>query len=261
MKKMLCGLIAAVFAMFTGPVAAGTTQTIIHVRGTVILQPLFAAAAKKYMQAHPDVTIDAKGTSSGEGMAAIKAGSADIAGADIRVDDGDLTQTPMALAGLAFIVGPGTGVTNLTQAQIVQIFSGKITNWNQVGGNNLPIAIMERSVGGGTRFIFEQTVAKTTIPVRDYPNPDKMAEICNTTPGCLSYVASHFVEVAHSTAISYNGVAPTDENIANGSYTFVGHETAYSAKPQSAAQADFLKFVLSDTSDYPAAGLIPPATH
>ena len=261
MKTVWCGVIAVIFAMVCGPVAADTTNTIIRVRGTVILQPLFAAAAVKYMRAHPNVTIDAKGTSSGEGMASINAGRADIAGADVHIGNSDLTETPMALAGVAFIVGPGTGVTNLTQDQVAKIFSGKITNWSQVGGNNLPIVIMERAVGGGTRFIFEQTIAKTTIPVQEYPNPNKMAAICNTTRGCLSYVASYFVSVAHSTAISYNGVAPTDGNIANGTYTFVGHETAYSAKPVKPEQADFLNFVLSDTSDYPAAGLIPPARH
>jgi phosphate transport system substrate-binding protein len=261
MKTIGCGLVALFFIAAFGTAGADathTTLTTIRVRGTVILQPLFAAAAKKYMAAHPNVAIDAKGTSSGRGMASIKAGTTDIAGADIQLDEPDLTVTPMALAGVAFIVGPGTGATNLTQAQVVKIFSGKITNWDQVGGKNLPIVIMERAVGGGTRFIFEQTVAKTTIPVQNYPNPDKMAAICNKTPGCLSYVASYFVNVAHSTSISYNGVAPTDANIANGTYTFVGHETAYSAKPASAQQADFLHFVLSDTGDYPAAGLIPP---
>lgn len=259
MKPILCGLIAAIFAISCGPVSADTAHTVIRVRGSIVLQPLFVAAAAKYMQAHPDVTIDIKGTSSGEGIASIKAGTADITGADVRIDDSDLTETPMALSGVAFIVGPGTGVTNLTQAQVAQIYSGKITDWSQVGGNHLPIVLMERAVGGGTRFIFEQTVAKTTTPVHDYESPPEMAGVCNKTPGCLSYVATHVVSVAHATPISYNGVAPTDENIANGTYTFVGHETAYSAKPMSAAQADFLHFVLSDVSDYSPAGLIPPA--
>jgi phosphate transport system substrate-binding protein len=250
-------LIAAVLC---GSAAFADTaqRTTIRVQGTVILQPLFAAAAKRYMQLHPNVTVIVQGTSSGAGISALKDGSADIAGADVHMDMPDFTETRMALSGLAFIVGPGTGVTNITQDQAVKIFSGKITNWRQLGGNDLPIVLMERAVGGGTRFIFEQTVAKTTVPVQNYPDPSKMAEVVNRTPGALSYVAAYFVQQAHSTAISYNGIAPTDANIADGTYQFVGHETAYSAKPPNADLMAFLEFVRTDTGDFPAAGLIPP---
>jgi phosphate transport system substrate-binding protein len=249
-------------AVFTAasPVAYAKAQgqVQINVAGTTNLQPLLAQAAKNYMAAHPGVAINVTGTSSGEGIAALKAGSIDVAASDVDARDPDtLIDASIGVVGFAFVTGPNTGVTNLTRAQIVKIFDGTITNWKQVGGNDLPIVPIERQIGAGTRFIFEQTVAKTHIPVKVINNAKDVVAAVATTPGALSYVATYYLKDTKVAPLTYNGVAPTTENIVSGKYEFRGIEHLYTSKTPRAEVSDFVNYVKNAKDLLEAYGVTP----
>ncbi len=251
--------IAIVFscpAAFAAPAIAQTAPP-IRIAGTTNLQPLLTQAAKDYMVAHPGVTIEVSATSSGEGVAALKAGSIDVAASDVDARDSDLGDSTIGRIGFAFITGSNSGVTNLTRSQLQQIFSGKITNWSGAGGANQPIVLIERQIGSGTRYIFEQTVAKTLIPVKVINNAKDVVGAVDGTPGALSYVATYYLEGSGLTPLTYDGVAPTNANIASGTYAFRATEHLYTSKQPPAGVADFVNYVKSSPDLLQKYGIVP----
>ncbi len=218
----------------------------ITVRGTTNLAPMVAAAAADYQKANPGVTIDVKGDSSGAGIAALKDKSADVAMSDVAVNDADFNDAILGVVGFAFVVNPDVGVKNLTRGMLQDIFSGKITNWKAIGGNDRKIVLIGRQIGTGTRFVFEDKVAKTGIPITIEPNAKAVVEAVAQTSGSLGYLASGFIGDNKNLVVSYEGVMPTPENIRNHTYSFSTDEHLYMLKTGSPATATFIQYVKND---------------
>ncbi|MGC2130778.1 MAG: substrate-binding domain-containing protein [Candidatus Aquilonibacter sp.] len=226
---------------------AGAGQA-INVGGTTNLAPLVAKAATEYQSAHPGVTISVKGTSSGAGIASLKDHQVDIAMSDVAVNDSDLADTVLGVVGFAFVVNPDVGVKNLTRDELMGIFSGKTTNWKQIGGNDRKIVIIGREIGTGTRFVFEDKVAKTLIPIKVAKNAVAVAEEVAATSGAVGYIASGFIGDHQNMVVSYNGVQPTPDNIRNHLYSFSTDEHLYTWKNADAGVTAFVQYVKGDAS-------------
>jgi phosphate transport system substrate-binding protein len=239
-------------AALTLPVGAAQAIT---VRGTTNLAPMVAAAAADYQKANPGVTIDVKGNSSGAGIAALKGNAADVAMSDVAVNDDDFSDTVLGVVGFAFVANPDTGVKNLTREELIDIFSGKITNWKAVGGNDRKIVLIGREIGTGTRFVFEDKVAKTTIPIRIESNATNVLNAVAATPGSLGYAATGFIDGHQDLVITYQGVAPTPENIRNHTYAFATDEHLYTLKTASAGVGAFVQYVKNDAALLKANGV------
>ena len=241
-----------VAASLTLPVGAAQNLT---VRGTTNLAPLVASAAADYQKANPGVTIDVKGNSSGAGIAALKDKSADIAMSDVAVNDADFNDTILGVVGFAFVVNPDVGVKNLTRGELQDIFAGKITNWKAIGGNDRKIVLIGREIGTGTRFVFEDKVAKTQIPITIEKNAKAVVDAVAQTSGSLGYLASGFIDGHQNLVVSYEGVMPTPENIRNHTYSFSTDEHLYMLKGGSAAAAAFIQYVKNDAAVLKANGV------
>ncbi|HUN28540.1 MAG TPA: substrate-binding domain-containing protein [Alphaproteobacteria bacterium] len=220
----------------------------IKVGGTTNLAPLVAKAATAYQGAHPGVTISVKGTSSGAGIASLKDHQVDVAMSDVAVNDDDLADTVLGVVGFAFVVNPDVGIKNLTRDELTGIFSGKTTNWKQIGGNDRKIVIIGREIGTGTRFVFEDKVAKTLIPIKVAKNAVAVAEQVAATSGALGYIASGFIGDHQNMVVSYNGVEPTPDNIRNHLYSFATDEHLYTWKNADAGITAFVQYVKADTA-------------
>ena len=143
------------------PAAAATISCVtgsITASGSTALQPLVDAAAKKYDAACPGATITVNGGGSGTGLTQVSSGG-------VQIGDSDVTaESKLAAADAAKLVdhivtNPDvTGVTNLTTQQNIDIWTGKDTNWNQVGGPDLPIVLIFRPASSGTRSTFKKLV-------------------------------------------------------------------------------------------------------
>jgi phosphate transport system substrate-binding protein len=234
------------------PVAAA--QTIV-VRGTTNLAPLVAIAATDYQKANPGVTLDVKGNSSGAGIAALKDNSADVAMSDVAVNDADFTDTTLGVVGFAFVVNPDAGVKNLTRGELQDIFSGKITNWKSIGGNDKKIVLIGREIGTGTRFVFEDKVAKTRIPIQVAPNATAVIKAVAATSGALGYAATGFIGNRSDLVVTYEGVMPTPDNIRNHLYSFATDEHLYTLKTAPAAVTAFVQYVKNDANLLKANGV------
>lgn len=235
---MTLAMAAALFA----PALAQVTP--LKVEGTTNLTPLLTKAATAYEAANPGAQIAVRGTSSGAGIAALHDGSIDVAASDIAVGTPGFVDTTLGVVGFAFVANPAAGVKNLTRAQLIKIFAGQIRNWKQVGGNDCPIAIVSRDIGTGTRLVLEEKVAKTLIPTQVVGNADLVIKAVDSTKGAIGYVASYFVGKRTDLVVTYNGVAPTPDNIRTHAYAFSTDEHLYvqpTGKPAARAFVDYVR--------------------
>jgi phosphate transport system substrate-binding protein len=165
------------------PQVPAIADTTIRVGGSTNITPPLAKMAPAYQAAHSGITLSVTGSSSGQGIAALKAGTLDVACSDVAVDDPAFDNTTVGVMGIAFVVGSGAGVKNLTRTQVQGIYSGKITNWKQIGGNDLAIVPFSRPLGAGTRFVFEMTVAKTLTDMKEQKDATSVVNAVAAIPG------------------------------------------------------------------------------
>lgn len=250
------GLIAALTACGSGggsnSSSAQKSTASITVAGSTALLPLVKQAAVDYENAHPDVKISVSGGGSMTGITQAAQKGVDIGDSDIpAVGQPALVDHNVAVVYFGIVVNPAVNVKNLTTAQIRGIFTGKITNWNQVGGANQKITIINRPASSGTRAVFVQKVLGGVQPLQSGLTQDSsgtVASMVAQTPGAASYLAMGYVHSAQQTAVSIDGVAPTPANVENGKYPYWSYEHMLTNGQPSAAVASFIDYVKNDTS-------------
>jgi phosphate transport system substrate-binding protein len=229
--------------------------TAIRVEGTLNQTAALQKIATAYQAAHPDRAITVKGTNSGEGVAALHAGTIDVAASDIAVDYPEFVDTTIGVLGVAIVAGPHTGVKNITRAQLIGMYSGKITNWKQIGGDDQAVVAFGRAIGTGTRLLFEQKVAKVEIPTQDPVSPAEFVHDIASTPGAIGYVATQFMADHPELVLAYNGVTPTPESIRDHLYAVSTDEHLYTRKDGPALAPDFVTFVTTQRALLAASGI------
>ncbi len=238
------------------PLAPAYADTTIRVGGSTNITPPLAKMAPAYQATHPGTTLSIVGSSSGQGIAALRAGTLDIACADVAVDDSSFDDTVVGVIGIAFVVGSGAGVKNLTRDQVAGIYSGKITNWKQIGGNDLAIVPFSRPLGAGTRFIFETSVAKTLIDMKEQKDATAVVNAVSETPGGVGYASVNYLGDHQNLVVSYEGVAPTDQTIAAHSYKFSADEHIYTLKSASPEVKAFVAYAVTQRAIFKAGGIV-----
>lgn len=154
-------LIALLILAGCGQTAEPNKKTISSA-GATSLQPLVKAAAEEFMDKHTDVQINISGGGSMTGLNNVANGSIDIGNSDVVVtaelQDKGLVDHQVCVAPFLIIVNKDVTVDNLTKAQLSDIFTGKITNWKEVGGNDQKISIIGRAASSGTRMTVKNII-------------------------------------------------------------------------------------------------------
>ncbi|MGZ3496699.1 MAG: phosphate ABC transporter substrate-binding protein [Vulcanimicrobiaceae bacterium] len=224
----------------------------VTIAGSTALLPLVKQAAVDYQASHPDVKISVSGGGSRVGITQAAQGGVQIGDSDIPApDQPDLVDHKVAVVPFAVVVNPEAGVKNLTVQQIRDIFSGKVTNWKQVGGANLKITIVNRPRSSGTRAVFVQKIMGGTQPTESGLTQDSsgtVATIVAQTPGATSYLAMGYVKPDRITPVSIDGVPPTDDNVKSGKYPFWSYEHMLTKGQPPKEVADFIDYVSKDKS-------------
>ncbi|MDR0199287.1 MAG: phosphate ABC transporter substrate-binding protein [Streptococcaceae bacterium] len=275
-KKVLVGLVAG--AALIGLAACGnstssTTSSSANLSGKIVaggstaLQPLAQAASTEFMAKNPNVQITVQGGGSGTGLTQVSSGSFQIGNSDIfaeqksGIDASKLTDNKVAVVGDAAIVNSKNGVSNLTKAQLTDIFTGKVTNWSQVGGSNEKITVIGRTAGSGTRVTFDNTALGGDSELSTEATQDasgSVTKLVAQTPGAISYVAFSYTSDSGIKALKLDGVAPTYANVETNAYPVWSYEHMYTlASKTTAADKAFIKFLASDTADLKKLGYIP----
>ena len=222
----------AVLALFPAGMArsagldnfAGLSGTLDIAGGTAHI-PVMKEAAKRIMQANPEIRITVAGGGSGVGVQKVGEGLVQIGNTGRALKEGEiekygLVSRPFAIDGVAAVVNPANPVGGLSKEQLSKIYSGEITNWKDVGGADASISLYMREDGSGTRETFE------TLAIADGAVSAK-SNVVNSTGAMKTAVAQDenaigYVGIGHLDdsikALVLDGMTPSQENAKNGSY-------------------------------------------
>lgn len=152
----------------------------------------------------------------------------------------------VAVVGVVPIANKSAGVSNLSKQQLSDIFTGKITNWKQVGGKNQTITVINRSKGSGTRGTFEGLVlnGKKPIQAQEQDSNGTVRKIVSSTPGTISYISFQYANDENIQKLSIDGIKPTNKNVETNRWQLWSYEHIYTkGKPNKNVQK-FIDYML-----------------
>lgn len=256
-NKMM--MVAAGFAALTIPAVAGVT-----LKGSDTILPLAQALAEQYQASHKNADVSVTGGGSGVGITALVNGNTDIADASRPIQPKEYDQakakgfipkaTRVAKDGICVITNKSTGVNELTMKQIGGIYSGRISNWKEVGGPNLRIVVVGRDSSSGTYGFFKDTL----FPGQPYrsdmlamPSNNAIAQVVSRDAGAIGYIGLAYYEKwsgkvkAVAVKEGAKAILPSTGTVSDGSYPLFRYLFMVTRGSASGEVADFLKFAQS----------------
>ncbi|HEX7150559.1 MAG TPA: phosphate ABC transporter substrate-binding protein [Thermoanaerobaculia bacterium] len=247
----------------TGGAAAGGNRKAITIKGSDTMVILGQRFAEEYMKKNPGVVVQVNGGGSGTGIAALINGTVDLAQSSRPMKDKEkqdvetkrgatLTETAVALDALAVFVHANNPVKELSIQQLSDIYTGKVRNWNQIGGGNAPIVLYGRENSSGTYEYFkEHVLAKADFAPRVQTLAGTAAVInaVSKDPNGIGYGGIAYSQGVRAIAVKKDaatpGVEPKEATVADGSYPISRKLFFYWV---SNASADLQQFVQWSTS-------------
>jgi phosphate transport system substrate-binding protein len=258
---MVLGVLGA-----SSSLAAGNS---IQIKGSDTMVNLGQAWAEAYMGKHPDAFVAVTGGGSGTGIAALLSGTCDIAESSRSIKKEEINQAKakgimptefiVGLDGLAVVVNPANPVGQLTIDQLADIFTGKIKNWKEVGGRDLPIVLLSREVNSGTHVYFKENVlrkgdAKSTVEFAPeallMSSSQAIADEIAQNTGAIGYYGMGYINktqkpvaLAKDSAGPY--YTPTLDNVVSKKYYISRPLIFYTNGEPKGALKDIIDFVFS----------------
>lgn len=236
MKKLLSAITAAVLTAgilagcgtekpsepSAAPSAAAKAQSTVSTDGSTSMEKVIGYLSEAYMEENKNVKITYNPTGSGAGIQAVSEGRCDIGLSSRNLKDEEkqtLTETVVAIDGIAVIVNPANTISDLTVEQIKQIYTGEITNWKDAGGSDAPIVLIGREAASGTRDGFESitgTKEKCQYAQELTSTGDVIQSVAGN-PNAIGYASLASVSDKVK-VLQVEGVAPSKATIQDGSY-------------------------------------------
>lgn len=253
MKKVLFASILAATSMLAA-------QTII---GSDTVLPLSQQQAEAFMKANKGTKVTVTGGGSGVGINSLISGTTDIAQSSRKIkfderkkitDSGTkVAEVIVAYDALAVIVHPSNKATNLTREQLEGIFTGKITNWKEVGGADLKIVPYSRETSSGTYEFFKEEVLKKkdyVAGIMSMPATGAIVQSISQTPGAIGYIGLGYLDKrVKAVKVSYDEgktfVEPSVANAKNETYPIVRPLIYYYTESKQGAVKPFIDYSLS----------------
>ena len=223
MKKILTMMMVAVLAlsMLAGCGSNKTTGS-VATDGSTSMEKVIGALGEAF-QNDTGISFTYNTTGSGSGIKAVQEGRCDIglSSRDLKAEEKEagLSGTVLAYDGIAVIVNPENSVADLSVETIAKIYTGEITNWSEVGGNDVEIVLIGREAGSGTRDGFE-SITDTEDACQYRQELTSTGDVITTVsqnPGAIGYASVASVKDTVK-AVTVDGVAPTEATIKDGSY-------------------------------------------
>ena len=278
MKKVVFSIFLLLFALLSGCDQASRTtpsgtqasqiSTIVN-KGSDTIVNLALAWAEKYQQLRPNVEISVTGGGSGTGIAALINGTVDIANASRQIKPEEIQQAKkngenpvefvVARDAIAIIVNPENPINQLTIQQLSDIYSGKINNWNEVGGEDRIIVRLSRETNSGTHVFFLENVIRLGDPNNKtlfssdtllLPSSEGITAETRDNPNVigydgLGYVTSDVKVIAVGTDPSGPFVLPSADTVNNGQYPIARDLYMYTNGQPTGAVADYIKWIMT----------------
>ena len=252
-KKLLAvGMICLIFCV--SPVVAAEN---VVIKGSTTVLPIAQAVLEAYMRAHPGVNISLSGGGSGDGIKALIDKSTDIANSSREIKDKEITLAKekgvspvahtVAIDAIVPIVNPRNKVQGLTIDQLSQIYQGKITNWKEVGGDDLTIIAVSRDSSSGTFESWGHLVlnnARVTAKAQLQASSGAVVQAVSKNRYAVGYIGLGYVNVSVK-ALSVNGITASAKTALSKEYPVARPLYMYTSGQPTGEAANFIKFVLS----------------
>lgn len=255
MKKLSAMLLlAGVFLAGCGNASSTNSKQVqIVAVGSTALQPLVESAQEQFVAKNANYQITVQGGGSGTGLSQVASGSVQIGNSDVFAEEKDgvdaskLVDHQVAVVGMAPVVNKAVGVKNVTKDQLIAIFTGKVKNWQELGGKDQEIVVVNRASGSGTRATFEKwgLDGAKTIQAQEQDSSGTVKKIVSSTPGAISYLALSYIDDSLE-SLSLDGVAPTAENIETNDWPIWSYEHMYTKGKPTKEIKKFLDYIVSD---------------
>lgn len=234
--------------------------------GSTSMEKVIGALGEDFQNKNSEVTFTYNPTGSGSGITAVANGNCDIGLSSRNLKDEEkklgLEETTLALDGIAVVVNPKNGVSDLTIKQIADIYTGKIKNWSELGGKDAEIVVIGREAGSGTRDGFESITGTEDACVlrQELTSTGDVIATVGSNESAIGYASLASVDETVS-SLAVNGVMPSAETVLNGTYAIQRPfilVTRTGEKLTDAAQA-FMDYALSDETKgiIEEAGVVP----
>ena len=233
-------------------------RSTIIIKGSTTVLPIAQIAAEVFMDRNPDVDISVQGGGSGVGIASIIDGTCDIADSSRPIKGKELKKAKtkginlkanvIAMDGIAVIVHPSNKVNGISKNKIKDIYTGKISNWAELGGANKKIVVVSRDTASGTFEAFNKLVLdeeKVRPDALMQTSNQAVATVVARTPGAIGYVGLGYLS-AKVKAIAIDGVAPSKEAVRSGKYPLARSLFMYTNGEPEGLVKDFINFILSE---------------
>jgi phosphate transport system substrate-binding protein len=227
----------------------GRNANSVVLAGSTSVQPFAEVLAQDYMASHPGVSIDVQGGGSAAGIMATQSGTTDIGMSSRNLQGSETTLWSIEIArdGIAIIINPKNPITDLTLQQIADIYDGKTTNWDQIGGKKGEIDVFTREDGSGTRSSFESLVmGKNQIMARAMVENSNGAirQLVADDPAAIGYISLGLVDSTVK-ALDLGGIVPSRAHVVDGTYNLSRPFLFLSLKPPEGLVKDFIDFTMS----------------
>lgn len=226
MKKIMMIVLAAITAaaMLAGCASDnGSAGGSVSSDGSTSMEKVIGALGESFMANNQGTTFTYNPTGSGSGIKAVLEGRCDIGLSSRSLKDDEkaegLKETVLAYDGIAIIVNPENPVNNLDLETIAKLYTGEITNWKDVGGNDAEVVLIGREAGSGTRDGFE-SITGTADKCRYRQELTSTGDVITTVsqnPNAIGYASLASLKDSVK-ALTVGGVAPTEETVKDGSY-------------------------------------------
>ena len=203
--------------------AAEELSGTVNVNGSTSMGDVIAALTEGFNEINPDVQINYTGSGSGAGIEGVLAGTCDLGLSSRALSEDEKGQGAVenivAKDGVAVVINPENTVTDLTTEQIAAIYTGEITNWSEVGGPDAEIAVLGRDSASGTRSAFEEIlgIEDACVYLNEYSSTGDVIGNVASNPNAIGYASLSAVDDS-VVAVAVNGVTPTEETVADGSF-------------------------------------------
>ena len=255
MKKHLGQVILIVLCLLTGA-GTGLAENIV-IKGSTTVLPIAQATLEAYMKANPGTKISLSGGGSGEGIKALIDSSTDIATSSREIKESEIelakskginpTATVVAIDAIVPIVNPKNRVKDLTIDQLSQIYQGKITNWKEVGGDDLQIVVISRDSSSGTFESWAELVlnkAKVTPRAQLQASNGAIVQAVSKNKYALGYIGLGYLDKTVK-GLTVNGVKASEKTALSKEYPVSRFLYMYTNGEPKGESAKFIRFVLS----------------
>ncbi|MEH7419343.1 phosphate ABC transporter substrate-binding protein [Neobacillus drentensis] len=226
----------------------------LSISGSSAMQPLVAAAAEEFMAQNPKVDVQVQAGGSGTGLSQVAEGSVQIGNSDVFAEEKEgipadqLVDHKVAVVGMTAAVNPKVGIKDIKKEDLIKVFTGKITNWKELGGKDQKIVLVNRPDSSGTRAVFNKFALDGATPAEGITedSSNTVKKIINETDGAIGYLAFSYFTDDSVTPLSIDGVEPTAENVQTGKFPVWAYQHSYTKGEATDLAKAFLDFMMSD---------------